>query len=217
VTRTRQEPAAPRGALRPSEVKAARRAARNRSLRRDGIVLLLVVIGLSVAWSVRLVPNEDLPPARVLTERFDAAYREIRAGETTVGAEPTEVADGILGASIPRGDEPRWVLTGEAGSDCYSMWWDEAGTRRVRTVPSTMACEPASALTSPRPETFDRIGQAVGEDAPSAAWGRVLPDPWTYRLWFLPAVIIGAGLGLSAAVRMTIALLTDNAPSAVRR
>jgi hypothetical protein len=215
-TRARRK-VVPTAPLRPAEVQAARRRARNRSLRRDGIVLVVVVIVLAVAWTFRQVPNDDLPVATELSERMEATYRAIRAGEVSVGTEPSEVADGIGALVYERAGEQRWVLAAEAGSECYSMWWDETGTRRVRVVPSTLACEPASDLTSPRPETWDRVGQAVPEDRPTASWALILPEPWTYRVWFLPAVIVGIGIGLSAAVRMTIALLTDNAPSAVRR
>ena len=45
----------------------------------------------------------------------------------------------------------------------------------------------------------------------------MLPDPQKLRTWFLPAVIVGAGVGLMALVRMSIALLTGDAPSATRR
>jgi hypothetical protein len=203
--------------LRPEEQEAARRRARDRSLLRDGIVLLLVVVGLAVAWSLRLTPNEDLPLAREVTARIDVAYAETRAGDLELGTDPVPIAEGILGARVTTGDTARWVVTGQAGRDCYAMWWDEEGTRRVRVVPSTLPCEPASQLTSPRPETFDRIGRATAADEPTSGWELVLPEPFNYRVWFLPAIIVGAGIGLSALVRMTIALLTGNAPSAVRR
>jgi hypothetical protein len=207
---------APRSPLRPDQVAADRRRARNRSLRRDGVLVLVTVIGVAIAWSVRLVPNEDHPRALEVTERIDSAYREIRAGEAELGTTPTQVAPGIEGLRFERGGEQRWVLTGEA-AQCYAMWWDETGTRRVRTVPSTLDCSPASELTSPRPNTYDRIGRATAEGEPTASWELVLPDPVRHRFWFLPALVVGGGIGLSALVRMSIALLTDNAPSASRR
>jgi hypothetical protein len=218
VSRPRLRPSPTvRPPLRPEEQQAARRRARDRSLLRDGIVLLLVILGLAVAWALRLTPTPDLPAAREVTARIDVAYDAVQAGTLELGTDPEPIAEGIVGARVTTGDTARWVVTGQAGRECYAMWWDEAGTRRVRVVPSTLPCEPASQLTSPRPDTFDRIGRAVAADEPTSGWELVLPEPFSYRVWFLPAIIIGGGIGLSALVRMTIALLTDNAPSAVRR
>jgi hypothetical protein len=200
----------------PEAALAARRRARDRSLLRDGLVLLVVAVGLAVLWPNRLVANEDFPLAQALVARFDAMFQEVRAGRE-VPTTPSELAPGIEGIRFERGGEERWVLTGEAGSDCYALWWDAEGVRRGRTVPSTLSCEPSSTLTSPRPEHFQRVGQSVRDPASPYAWAPILPDPLVLRLWFLPAIIVGGGIGLAAAVRMTIALLTGDAPSATRR
>jgi hypothetical protein len=209
-TAVRQAPSA-------EQQRRERRRARDRALKRDGAVLVVTLVALALLWPQRLVLNADLPLAEDLTAEMDVTYRSVRAGDLDLADEVVEVGDGISGARFERAGGYRWVLTGRAGADCYAMWWDEDGTRRTRTVPTTFACEPASELTSPRPETFERIGQATREDADRDPWQRVLPDAWRYRMWFLPAVIAGAGIALSAAVRITIALLIDNAPSAVRR
>jgi hypothetical protein len=225
--RTAPPPARPARAVRsPAELRAARRAARNRALRRDGLLLAVVVVVLAAIWPQRLVANEDLPLARELTAEMDAIAAAVRAGELELADEPALVpppdgvasaGDGVRGMRISRPTGDRWVVTGVAGRDCYAMWWDEDGTRRARTVPSTLPCEPATSLTLPRPDTYDRVGQAAREDSGVDPWARVLPDPWRYRFWFLPAVIVLAGVGLSAMVRMTIALLIDDAPKNVRR
>jgi hypothetical protein len=183
---------------------------------RDGIILLLVTGALLVAWQFRLTPNEDRPPAEELTRRFDALFDELR-DDRGLGATPAEVAPGIEGGRFEVSGRPRWVLTGRAGSDCYALWWDDEGVRRGRTLPSDMTCEPSRTATSPLPQHFDRIGRAVDDPAAPYQWGPILPDPVRYQLWLFPALIVGAGVGLAAAVRMVIALLTDNAPSAVRR
>jgi hypothetical protein len=201
----------------PEQQRAQRRRARDRALKRDGVILVVTLVALALLWPHRLVPNADLPLAEQLTAEMGEVYRAVRAGDLDLAAGSQEVADGIVGASFERGGGTLWVVTGRAGADCYAMWWDADGTRRTRTVPTTLPCEPASELTSSRPTTFDRIGQATREGADRDPWLRVLPDAWHYRVWFIPAVIVGVGLALSAAVRMTIALLIDNAPSAVRR
>jgi hypothetical protein len=155
VSRPRLRPSPTvRPPLRPEEQQAARRRARDRSLLRDGIVLLLVILGLAVAWALRLTPTPDLPAAREVTARIDVAYDAVQAGTLELGTDPEPIAEGIVGARVTTGDTARWVVTGQAGRECYAMWWDEAGTRRVRVVPSTLPCEPASQLTSPRPDTY---------------------------------------------------------------
>jgi hypothetical protein len=183
---------------------------------RDGILLLVVSAALLASWPFRLVANEDRPPAEALTERLDALFQEVREGRE-VPTDPTELAPGIQGARLEVGAAARWVLAGEAGSDCYVLWWDESGVRRGRTLPSAMACEPTTTATSPRPQHFDRIGRAVDDPDGPYEWSRILPDPIRYRFWFMPAIIVGTGVALTAAARMVIALLTGNAPSASRR
>lgn len=202
----------------PGRSAAEKRRARDRSLLRDAIVILVVVVGLSVTWALREVPNERLPPALELTERLDATYRAIRSGDLAVEGTSEAVAAGIQGGRFERrtgGD--RWVLVGEAGGDCYVLWWDEAGVRRVRILSSALPCEPSPEAMSSRPETFDRTGRAVDESEPSAAWSDVLPDPIRLRLWFLPGLMLGGALGLAALVRMSIALITGDTPAATRR
>lgn len=198
--------------------RAEQLRARNRSLLRDGIVVLVVAVGLALTWAVREIPNEEHAAAVDLTERLDETFRAVRAGDLAVDTSPTDVAPGVVGARFERvtaGD--RWVLTGEVASDCYVLWWDDDGVRRVRVLSSALPCEPSTTAMSPSPNTFDRAGRAVDESAPSAAWDDVLPDPIRFRFWFIPAMLLGAAIGLSALVRMSIALLTGDAPSATRR
>lgn len=192
--------------------------ARNRSLLRDAIVVLAVTVGLAFTWAVREVPNEDHAAAVELTSHLDETFRAVRADDLTVDTTPGELAPGVTGARFERVTEgDRWVLTGEAGSDCYVLWWDTDGVRRVRVLSSALPCEPSTTAMSPSPTTFDRTGRAVDESEPTAAWDDVLPDPIRFRFWFIPAMLVGAALGLSALVRMSIALLTGDAPSATRR
>ncbi|WP_052666786.1 hypothetical protein [Nitriliruptor alkaliphilus] len=213
-------PSPPLQRARPTagRTSADKRRARDRSLLRDAIVVLIVAAGLAFTWSVREVPNEDHPAAVDLAERLDETFRAVRAGDLDVDDTPAAVAPGVTGARLERVTEgDRWVLTGEAGSDCYVLWWDTDGIRRVRVLSATLPCEPSTTAMSPSPATFDRTGRAVDEDAPTAAWNDVLPDPIRFRFWFIPAMLVGAALGLSALVRMSIALLTGDAPSATRR
>lgn len=196
---------------------AARRQRRDRALRRDGAIALVAALVLVLIWPVRQIANPDLPLAQELTAQMDATFRAVRAGELDLPTSPAEVAPGIRGLLLERPFGDRWVLAGEAGSDCYAMWWDAEGLRRARTVPSGRACEPASELTSSLRDSFDRAGRAVAEADAASPWELVLPAPFVLRRWFLPAVIVAAAIGLSALVRMSIALLTGDTPAATRR
>ncbi len=193
------------------------RRARTRSLVRDAIILLVAVIALTVNSVTGEIDNPDRPPAVALTARLEQLYRDVRAGDITLPPVAATVATGIRGVRYDRGEAGlRWMVAGEAGRDCYLLWWDEAGVRRVRTLPPTEPCEPSTDALSSRPGSFGRIGQAAGEDEPTAAWETVLPAARRHRVWFVPVWIIGIGVGLSALVRISIALITGRPPSAVR-
>jgi hypothetical protein len=195
-----------------------RSRARNRSLLRDGIVLLLVVVGLGLTWVVREVPNEEYPPALGMSQRLDDTYRAVRSGDLDIGIGPETVAPGITGARFERRTlADRWVLTGQVGSDCYVLWWNTDGVRTTLSLPYWVPCRPSVDAMSSRPGTYERIGRSVDETAATAAWEEVLPEVVRLRRWFFAALILGGGIGLGALVRITIALLTGDAPSATRR
>ena len=160
----------------PAAVARARRAGRNRSLLRDGMVVLLVAIGLVVAWSVRLIDNPDRPLAETLTATMDATFRAERSGQLTLGPQTTAVADGIEGLHLDAGtDVERWVLTGRAGSDCYAMWWDVDGCSpgpHAAVHPAVRPVEPRH-LATHRDLRADRPGRprvrAPGPDGMSCS------------------------------------------------
>ncbi len=195
-----------------------RRAARNRSLVRDGALAVVVAASVWGAWVVREIPDPSRPPAVELTARLDETFRLARAGELELNTTPREVAAGIVGARFPRTTaQDRWVLTGASGATCYVLWWDEDGARRTRTLPQGEPCEPSTEAMSPRPQSYDRIGLEVVDDtAAPSSWEGVVPDPVRLRWWFIPWVIVGGGIVLSALVRISIALLTGAPPSATR-
>jgi hypothetical protein len=194
------------------------RRRRNRSILRDLVILLVVIVGLGLAWSVREGPNEELPRAAEVTRRMDAVFHAVRAGDLTIDTTPRVVAPGVTGAMFARRiRSDRWVLAGAGGTDCYVLWWDVEGVRRMRTLPATMPCAPTTDAMSPRPETYDRVGPVLRDPDALNTWAGILPDPVQLRVWFLPTLIVGGGIGLAAGVRMSIALLTGDAPSATRR
>lgn len=213
-------PAPPAVVARPAtsaQILAARRAARNRSLRLNGMVLAVVVALLVASWLVRETANADLPAARALTTDLETLYRAQRAGDLVIGRQTGEVTAGVEGLSVETDAGPRWVLTGRAGGDCYVLWWDADGLRRVGTLPSDRVCTASSRAISSHPNAYDRMGPAVPEDVPVAAWASVLPEPVVLRTWYLPSLILLGFVGLSALVRITIALLTGDSPRATRR
>jgi hypothetical protein len=195
---------------------AATTTARDRSLRRDVVVLVVVCVGLTVAWPLRLMDNPELPSAVELTARMDEVFFGTRDGDE-LPTEADEVAAGIRGARVEVGGRTRWVLAGRAGIDCYVLWWDDDGVRRGRTLQATVPCEPSTTATSTRPEHVDRTTSAERDIDADYDWGPVLPDAVLFRVWFLPSVLLAGAVGLGALVRISIVLLTGKAPSELQR
>lgn len=180
---------------------------------------MLLVVTLWGAWVVREYPDPARAPALEMVDRLDATFRAVRADELELDTTPSEAGDGIVGARFPRVRlEDRWVLTGASGASCYVLWWDEDGARRTRTLPRGDPCVPSTEAMSPRPGTWDRIGDRVVTDpAEPSAWDGVVPDPVRLRWWYLPWTILGGGLLVAALVRISIALLTGAPPAMTRR
>jgi hypothetical protein len=202
-----------------AQVLAARRRARDRSLVRDGLLVVLAVVCMWGAWAVRETPNAARPPAVELTARLDDLFRQVRAGTLVLDTTPRDVAPGIAGARFPgRTLGDRWVLAGTSDGECYVLWWDEDGARRGRVLASDMPCTPSTEAMSTAPNTYRRLAAKIVEDpdAPNT-WAGVLPDPVRLRWWFLPVMVVGGGVLLAALVRISIAALTGAAPSATRR
>ena len=189
-----------------------RRRRRDRSLVTHGLAALLVIAVVAVVWQYRLRPNPDYQAAAETTAAIDAAHAAIVDGTVTLSSEPTEVADGVTGAIVPRGDTEVAMLVAPSGDECYAVWWDATGTRRGRVLAYGLACEPAPVVASNRPADALRFGPPVLDPAGPYDWEdpflRLLPDREVLELWAIPALIVGAALTLNLLVGISHALLT---------
>lgn len=182
---------------------------RNRSIVRHAVVVGLVVVVLVVVWPLRETRNEEHDAAVALTGEFDALFEQVRDGELTLPDEPAEIVPGIHGAQLFAGGRQIGALVGRAESRCYGMWWDEQLVRRGRVLAGDLPCEPVREIVSLSPRDFERIAAAELDPSAEFDWGRVLPDEMRWRYWTLPLLIVGFWIGLSALVRISIMLITQ--------
>ncbi|HKJ54454.1 MAG TPA: hypothetical protein VJ978_00565 [Nitriliruptoraceae bacterium] len=171
---------------------------------RDVAVIVVVATIVVIAGSVRFTPNEALPPAQELTGSMDAVYRDVRSNDLQLPQDDTMVAPNVLGARVGDG---RWSLAGQVDDDCYAMWWDDSGLRRVRLVPVTVACTPANGADDSR-LTIAAVAPAAPESAATANWDSLWPDATRVKAWWLPLLFVAGALILSAGVRIVVMLVT---------
>jgi hypothetical protein len=205
--RTVRRPAASQPHLTPAE----RRRGVQRALLRHLIVLVVLAGVLAAVWAVRFVPNEDHPAALAAATALDARFTAWRAGELTLDEEPTDLGDGVVGARLPRTiGSDRWVLVAQGGTRCYALWWDDAGVRRGRTLAAGLPCEPTADVTSQRIVDIDQAAQARMDPTAPFDWSALIPAPERFRVWFLPAMIVGLAMVVSLLVRASIILITHD-------
>jgi hypothetical protein len=196
----------------PKHVSPAeqRRAVRRALLLHLAVLAVLAGV-LAVVWAIRFVPNEDHPAALEAVAALDARFADWRGGDLSLDEEPTELGDGVVGARLTRAvGSDRWVLVAPGGSRCYALWWDDAGVRRARTLAVGLPCAPTAEVTSQRLVDIDQAAQAQMDPTSPLDWSALIPAPERFRVWFLPAMILGLALGLSVLVRASIVLITHD-------
>jgi hypothetical protein len=195
-----------------------RRHRRDRSLVRHTIVLLLVLGVMATIYATRRIPDPDYADGLAVTTQMDLAFETFVAGELDLGEEPEAVSDRVDGALVTVGERTYAVLTGEAGRDCYALWWDADDlTRHGRTLADGIACRPATIVTSMRDIHFERVGRVVNDPTVPYGWDRVLPLPERDRAWFLPVMAVLAGVVLSITGRIVTTYVTGTPPRDLTR
>ena len=187
----------------PTASAARREAERLESLRsgrsrlaRLGLGLAVVVVLIAVVGWQRVGPSPDRRAAETVVARLDDAYQAI----TSKGASIDDfTGPDVRGSRISLADgEDLSVLVGQTGGNCYVLYWSSSRRRtaRVLDVSHGVPCD---------------AGVAVGLwnldwRQASSSWDSVLPSATEERAWFLPAVVILAGVGLALLWRFIAAL-----------
>ena len=159
---------------------------------RDLVLLggVLVVALLLVPFSD--VPNPDYPEARVQADRLDTAYRSVWGDDVSI--ETAASAEGLDLYQFPAGERTISVLTHSQPTTagmCYGLRLGGGfGTEAVRFLP-TEGCVPQSRWA------FDAVG----------AWDDVIGTERETSVWFVPALILLVGLGVTLVTDITIKLL----------
>lgn len=195
---------------------AERRVRRNRSLRRHLLGFLVVIALMSTAFAVHVIANPARTEAEQVVAVLDDTYTAARAGDLVLTAEPVTLDGGVLAAAIELRDETLGAAVGEAGGECYALWWGEDGVQHPRVLGARLDCLPTADVTSLRTGDTKRGGSAVPEGT-DVNWERLLPDPLAQRVWFLPVMIVLGGVALSLAVRISVIAITGRPPGEVRR
>jgi hypothetical protein len=189
---------------RHATVSAARREAerleRLRSgrsrLARLGSGLAVVVMLLAVVGWQRVGPSPDRRAAEAVVARLDDAYQAIASKSASIDDFTGPEVRGSL-ISLTDGEDLS-VLVGQAGGTCYVLYWSPSRrqTARALDVSHGVPCD---------------AGVAVGLwnldwRQASSSWDSVLPSATEERVWFLPAVVVLAGVGLALLWRFIAAL-----------
>jgi hypothetical protein len=160
----------------------------------SGLVLVFVLFGI-VAWQ-RFGAPPDLESARTRVAELDTAFDQIQSGEASIAdfVGPNVSGEPVLLETGEKLD----VLVGQVGGSCYVLYWSQTRTRAARVLDVSHGVE-CDAETAVGIWNLDWIG------APSG-WDRLLPSERQERAWFLPAIAVLVGVGLSLLWQFFVAL-----------
>lgn len=186
---------------------------------RNGVVIVLVGLGIGVAAGFRTIPNPDYAPASAHADRMEAAYLAVVAGEEGLSGFRLEshgfvgaIVDGPPAFAIETGeptDEPARpvrisALIGELSGTCYSVRWEEPERPVTGILRPEFPCMPNS--DAARSSSYSRV--ASSSQPGVLRWDPLLPVPQVQASWFFPVVLVLLGAGLWSAVGITLALLS---------
>jgi len=173
---------------------------RNFKLVRLGVALgIVIALSGEVGWA-RIGPSPDRAAAETLVARVDTAYRAIE-DDAASADDFTGTSTDVRGAHVTLASgEELTVLLGEAAKECYVLYWspDRPRTTGVLDVSEGVPCDAGVAI---------RMWNLDWSQS-GASWGSILPAETQERAWFLPAVAVLFGVGLSLLIRFMIVLLT---------
>ena len=165
---------------------------------RDLVLLCgVVVVGLLLV-PFGDVPNTDYPEASAQADRLSAAHRSIGSGDTSI-AEAAEDA-GLLVHEIPFGGRTISVLTHDqptAAGMCYGLRLGGGlVSEAVRFPPTDAGCVPENR------SAFVATG----------GWRNVLGTERLTSWWFVPALIVLAGVGVALTTDIILKVLPRHGP-----
>jgi hypothetical protein len=178
--------------------------------RRVGIALrsgaALAVVGLIALGLVfRMEANPDRAAAEVLTGRMDAAYQSVRAGTPIASVDAPGFAAEVV--PLPTGGEVN-MLTGAAGGECYSFYWNDTRGPVARVLVGSLPCEPSPSSVQSGHNVYHRqtpvvAGHLVVPGGTGFDWEGVLPPVERQRPWIIPMLIGLGAVVLSLVVGAT--------------
>lgn len=178
-----------------SAAKAAARRLENRRRRNAklhwvGAQLVIVAVLAGAMGFVRFETNPARAEAESLAVAMEAAWRAVDSG----AADVHEFADVVRGAVVPLPNGVDLsVLLGQAGGECYVLYWHPATIRRGRVMTDGWECEPSPRLVSPNEHAYTRWAPRTSWHFPSIQgrfdWEALYPDETRQRGWYFPAMI----------------------------
>ncbi len=118
----------------------------------------------------------------------------------------------LRGARVALGDDELTVLIGEAGGECYVLYWSPHRSRRARVLGAALPCEATPAIASVGLGSYKRQTPAWSWHLPwiqgSFDWDVILPPAIRQRIWFLPALLLLSAVALTVITRASVILLT---------
>jgi hypothetical protein len=177
--------------------------ARDASLRRHGVVLLVALLGVLLATAVRDVPDPGRDVDAAVVAALDGAARAVTAGRIELTTTPRRVVDGVSAALVgAHGTTPMLVAAGSQG--CYALVVTDLGTLIGRHFSDRWRCEPSSGLAMAM-NRGGEVGPTVTVEDPYP-WDLPGDPPW--RSWYLLTTMLLAMVAVGVSARIAIVLVT---------
>jgi len=189
---------------------------RNVSLIRVSVALGSVIVLFVVVVISRTETNSARSEAEALVTRMEEAFTAMEDGVADDFAESEGRVHGAT-VTLPTGEELA-VLLGEAGGECYVLFWGQDGSRRARVLADSLPCEPGPVIASPNQSSYVRQTPAWSWHLPwlqgEFDWDTILPSETRQRTWFIPSMLLLSAAAAGLLTRTSVILLTGSAKPA---